>query len=289
MAVEPHDGSSLPDVLVENNPLSDDPVAQGDDHLRLLKIVVKNFWTQYLAAGASFDSRLDDLEAVAAVGDAATLGGQNALFYQNSSNQAFGTLPAARLSGTYGINISGNAATATLATDATHAADADEALHAADSDKLGGQTLAQIEARFGQTLEYSTVSTTTVPGSGTYTVHTLSLPAATVTKTFAYIQASAKLAVTGGSVDSVSCSAALNVYAMPSNTLLALVGSVADSTGDGGLYNEASVDAIVSGTSLVVLPAGTTGLRFSATYAVYSGGWVSGSYGLLNVLARVGI
>lgn len=288
MAVEPHDGSSLPDVLVENNPLSDDPVAQGDDHLRLLKIVVKNFWTQYLAAGASFDSRLDDLEAFAASGDAATLGGQNALFYQNSSNQAFGTLPAARLSGTYGINISGNAATATLATDATHAADADEALHAADSDKLGGQTLAQIEARFAQTLEYSTVSTTTIPGPGTYTVHTLSLPAATVTKTLAYIQTSARLAVTAGYSDEVSCSAALNVYAMPSNTLLALVGSVADS-GGGGWLDSASVDAIVSGNSLVVLPAGTSGLRFSATYVIYGGGLVSGSYGLLNAFARVGI
>lgn len=48
-----------------------------------------------------------------AAGDAATLNGQNGAFYRNSSNQNAGTLPAARLTGTYNIDISGNAATAT--------------------------------------------------------------------------------------------------------------------------------------------------------------------------------
>lgn len=38
----------------------------------------------------------------------------------NASNISSGTLPSARLSGTYGINISGNAATATNATTATN-------------------------------------------------------------------------------------------------------------------------------------------------------------------------
>ena len=49
------------------------------------------------------------------------MNGQPGSFYQNSSNQNAGTLPVARLTGTYNISISGNAATATSATNATNA------------------------------------------------------------------------------------------------------------------------------------------------------------------------
>lgn len=178
MAVEPHDGSSLPDVLVENNPLSDDPVAQGDDHLRLLKIVVKNFYTQYLAAGTSFDSRLDNLELFASIGDAATLGGQNALFFQNADNMAFGILPAARLSGTYGINITGNAATATNATNAANAANATYATSAGDAATLGGQTLAQLATNYGVDVSLSDLSETGVGSLTWVTLLTKTLSAA---------------------------------------------------------------------------------------------------------------
>lgn len=181
MAVEPHDGSSLPDVLVENNPLSDDPVAQGDDHLRLLKIVVKNFWTQYLAAGTDFDNRIGVLEGYAAVGDAATLGGQNALFYQNANNIAFGTLDPARLSGTYGINIAGNAATATTATNATNANTAAYATSAGDAATLGGQSLAQIQATLGQDIDQSALANTTIADSTWQTILTKTFPAALTT------------------------------------------------------------------------------------------------------------
>jgi hypothetical protein len=46
--------------------------------------------------------------------------GENSNFYRNASNINAGTLAAARLSGTYNISISGNAATATTATAARY-------------------------------------------------------------------------------------------------------------------------------------------------------------------------
>jgi len=55
-------------------------------------------------------------------GNALTLEGENKAYYLNSTNQNAGTLNAARLTGTYAISVSGNAATATLATNATTAA-----------------------------------------------------------------------------------------------------------------------------------------------------------------------
>ena len=47
--------------------------------------------------------------------DADKLDGQEGSFYRNASNLNTGTVPTARLSGTYNISISGNAATATNA------------------------------------------------------------------------------------------------------------------------------------------------------------------------------
>jgi hypothetical protein len=47
--------------------------------------------------------------------DADLLDGQHGAFYQNASNLNTGVVPVARLSGTYGISITGNAATATNA------------------------------------------------------------------------------------------------------------------------------------------------------------------------------
>ena len=47
--------------------------------------------------------------------DADLLDGQDSAFYRNASNLNTGVVPAARLSGTYGISITGNAATATTA------------------------------------------------------------------------------------------------------------------------------------------------------------------------------
>jgi hypothetical protein len=54
-----------------------------------------------------------NISSTGTAGDSSALNGQNGAFYQNSSNQNAGTLPAARLTGTYNIDISGNAATAT--------------------------------------------------------------------------------------------------------------------------------------------------------------------------------
>jgi len=149
MAVEPHDGSSLPDILVPANPPSDDPVAQGDDHLRLLKIVVQNFYTAYLAELLAAQTRLTTLETLTAsgsVGDANKLGGQLPAFYRDASNLNAGTVPSARLVGTYAISISGNAATANSATHAADASTADYATSAGDSALLAGQTVAQLFA-----------------------------------------------------------------------------------------------------------------------------------------------
>jgi len=47
--------------------------------------------------------------------DSTTLGGQPASYYTNASNLASGTVPAGRLAGSYAIDITGNAATATTA------------------------------------------------------------------------------------------------------------------------------------------------------------------------------
>lgn len=61
--------------------------------------------------------------------DADLLNGQNGAFYRDASNMNAGTLPVARLSGTYAISISGNAATATTASSATTATTANNALN----------------------------------------------------------------------------------------------------------------------------------------------------------------
>ena len=52
--------------------------------------------------------------------DAALLNGNNANYYRNASNMNSGTLPVARLTGTYNIGISGTAASATLAVNSTN-------------------------------------------------------------------------------------------------------------------------------------------------------------------------
>src|SRR5207248_11297434 len=58
----------------------------------------------------------------------------------NASNLSTGTVGVGRLSGTYNINISGNAATATHADNADHASSADNATHAASADNATNAT-----------------------------------------------------------------------------------------------------------------------------------------------------
>ena len=291
MAVEPHDGSSLPDVLVESNPPSDDPVNQGDDHLRLLKIVTSNFYTQYLADATAIDGRVAVLEAFAALGDAATLGGQNALFYQNSDNQAFGTLPAARLSGTYGINISGNAATATLAADATHAANADEAVHAVDSDKLGGLTLAELQEPLGQDIDQSAVGSTTIANSTWQTILTKTFPAALTTGRIQFSEVTFTTTADEGGSFSHTVLGAMRFKCNPSNKLIvpempadavADCGAAGVTVGNANFYTQLHTGAgpfvknwAFSITNLV--PSGTTSIemqiqRTSSTYPTLGGG-----------------
>lgn len=143
MAIEPSTPTSLPDILDPTLPLSDDPLAQGDDHIRLIKTVVKNAWAEYQTAALALDAAIDALElAVSGTTeiDAARLGGQLPAYYLNASNLSTGTLPVGRLSGTYNINISGNAATASTADTAT------TAVLASDSALFAGKTWAQFLA-----------------------------------------------------------------------------------------------------------------------------------------------
>lgn len=83
--------------------------------------------TQKKIQGDQLDLTLADGSALTGV-DADLLQGQNGAFYRNAGNMNAGTLPAARLTGTYNIGISGNAATATNATNATNATTASNAL-----------------------------------------------------------------------------------------------------------------------------------------------------------------
>ena len=244
MSVEPWDGGSLPDVLVESNPPSDDPVSQGDDHLRLVKTVVSNFYTLYLDEMAAIAADIAALEAAVASGsvyNAARLGGELPAYYTNAANMSSGILPAARLSGTYGINISGNAATATLATDATHAGAADTALLAADSSKLGGMTLAQVLSSLPTNFSYSTVAAFFVT-TGWTTVLTVPLPVHTtarnVTGKVSFIYNP------GAPVFNFSC---VRVRAMPSGRVMGWVSGgtiavdpVVQSKGAGALTTPAS-------------------------------------------------
>jgi len=65
------------------------------------------------------EGRVDDIEdGTVAVGNADKLDGQHGSYYRNASNLDAGTVPIDRLSGTYNIDISGNAATADSATNA---------------------------------------------------------------------------------------------------------------------------------------------------------------------------
>ena len=102
--------------------------------------------------------------------DADLLDGQHGSFYRNASNLNAGTVPTGRLSGTYNISVSGNAATATklatarlisLAGDASGSASFDGSgnvsinttvSHATNADKLGGYTQADFVKKAGDTM-----------------------------------------------------------------------------------------------------------------------------------------
>lgn len=85
--------------------------------------------------------------------DADLLDGKDSSFFTNASNLASGIVPVARLSGTYSIDISGNAATATNANYATSAGNADtvDGKHASDF-ALSGHTHGQYVQKSGDTM-----------------------------------------------------------------------------------------------------------------------------------------
>ena len=247
MAVEPHDGSSLPNILVPANPPSDDPVAQGDDHLRLLKIVVQNFYTAYLAELLAAQTRLTTLETLTAsgsVGDANKLGGQLPAFYRDASNLNAGTVPSARLVGTYAFSISGNAATANSATHAADASTADYATSAGSAttaDKVG--TLSEADIRALQTVHTNTTGFVGNSGinSSLCTLSMLAMPACVAELSFMFGHNS-------GNLFTVTCTA------MPSNT--ALCTRTQSESGYGNTLSTSVVRYIVN------IPNGTTQLRF---------------------------
>jgi len=85
--------------------------------------------------------------------DADLLDGKDSTYFTNASNLASGIVPVARLSGTYSIDISGNAATATNANYATSAGNADtvDGKHASDF-ALSGHTHGQYVQKTGDTM-----------------------------------------------------------------------------------------------------------------------------------------
>lgn len=141
MAIEPHDGNSRPDVLDPSLPPFDNDVNEGDNHLRLLKIVCKNFMADWAAERQSVQNRIAALEAVLAggqVNDAAMLGGELPSHFTDAGEKATGILPTGRLVGNYAMDVLGSAATASLADMAPVTS------LAADTGKLGGKTLAEL-------------------------------------------------------------------------------------------------------------------------------------------------
>lgn len=85
--------------------------------------------------------------------DADLLDGKDSTYFTNAGNLASGIVPVARLSGTYNIDISGNAATATNANYATSAGNADtvDGRHASDF-ALSGHTHGQYVQKSGDTM-----------------------------------------------------------------------------------------------------------------------------------------
>lgn len=85
--------------------------------------------------------------------DADLLDGKDSTYFTNASNLASGIVPVARLSGTYSIDISGNATTATNANYATSAGNADtvDGKHASDF-ALSGHTHGQYVQKTGDTM-----------------------------------------------------------------------------------------------------------------------------------------
>lgn len=165
MTVEVIGANSLPPELNPLWPMPGDFRNEGDDHIRNLKLVMQKFYADYSVLSGNFSTRLLAVEAYVTASNATQLGGQAAAFYRDAANINAGILAADRLTGTYGINITGNAATATLAANATNAGNATTADMADDSEKLGGLTLAQLQATLPSRLSWSTVATPNVSGA----------------------------------------------------------------------------------------------------------------------------
>lgn len=273
MAVEPHDGASLPDVLVETNPLSDDPINEGDDHLRLVKITLVNFYTLYQSAVVDFGGRLDALELVAATGDADTLDGQHGAFYQDAANINAGILAAARLSGTYNINITGNAATATTATTAGHATTADTATNANNATTLAGLTPAQVVQNQLPWQETSSLTTTILGGMGVGSFNT-QVGSMAVTVPSGGGMALGTFTISPRVSYTEPCEIWVDVRALPSNTLVRQEKVFEDTS----VPSQRVITAARTVQLIMKLPNGTTSLTYTLR-SVGGGSWreVSGT------------
>ncbi len=56
MGLETFTPDSTPDILDTSWPAAEDPLNKGDDHLRLIKTVVKNFWEKFYDSGSGLAS-----------------------------------------------------------------------------------------------------------------------------------------------------------------------------------------------------------------------------------------
>lgn len=109
------------------NPLGSDPIASGDDHLRLIKSAIKATFPNITGAVNISHTDLNNKVSNSLQTTGGTMTGALVLsgdptvalnpatkqYAENASNLSTGTVPTGRLTGTYNINITGNAATAT--------------------------------------------------------------------------------------------------------------------------------------------------------------------------------
>lgn len=139
--------------------------------------------TQKKIRGDQLDLTIADGSLLAGV-DADLLNGQAGAFYQNANNLNAGTLAPSRLSGTYGINISGNAATAS------------------DSNALGGSAAATYAKLASPAFTGNPTAPTPLPGDNDTSIATT-----------AFVQAAA--ASSGIASDTSSALSIANVVTWP--------------------------------------------------------------------------
>lgn len=96
MGMESYGGESRPDVLNSLWPEGRDSLKYGDNHLRLVKTVVKNFYSDFTAFKTKIEGYFDSSGNAKKALDSDKLGGQNSSYYLDGAN-ATGTLEGTKV------------------------------------------------------------------------------------------------------------------------------------------------------------------------------------------------